>query len=529
MARERNVSHGVTSDSGSATAESQESGHTVPFRSSPLIEFLWRRRAFILVGTLLCGITALIVSLLIPPAYETEAVLIVQPSPVSSALDPAPLGVEAYRLLLESDFVIDQTLQRLVSESLFPPGTPPETLRKMLTVVTYEDRRNVPLLALRTRSPSAKAATAAANLWAQAAVEHFARLTQESQQGTGGILQAQYPIIRDKLSATRASLKQRQDFFADALLEIEKRWSPNLVEFDRETGRLTREHEKQTDSLRIEFESKWEIPFSKQRLQGLEDTLLNLETQVTESRAEIAVQEKLLAGIKEEIQNEPKFWVVSKAITDEALWAKIGNPDSELPSELDQLKLRSEFLNPAHQQLLERMTESQLEYDLLSRRLSELPKEIEQLASRSEGLRKWINVKETGLNALLSDRAADLDSLLDDREAQKRILEKSRDEETARIQRERDFEVGQLESEVEDLQGVYAAVAPKYQEAQLAQFRNVPAVRIAAPAIAPQRATRPSTLLNAFTASVIGLILSILVALLVEYVRHDFGLKGQSS
>lgn len=100
------------------------------------------------------------------------------------------------------------------------------------------------------------------------------------------------------------------------------------------------------------------------------------------------------------------------------------------------------------------------------------------------------------------------------------------DQEAEQLRRQRDFDVEQLNREVEDLQGVYAAVAPKYQEAQLAQIRTEPYVKIATPAITPQRATRPSTLLNVVTGLFVGLILSTLLALLIQYVHPDIRFMG---
>jgi len=522
------VSHGSSSDPGSVI-ESLDSTRASPVRPYNLLEFLWRRKIFILAGTLLCGGVALVFSLLQPPVYEAGALLIIQPSRVSNPTDPAPLGIDAYRLLLESDFVVSQTLAKLIEKKVVPGQTPLEAIRGALSVDTYRDRGDIPVIALRARFDSADKASAAANLWAQVAVNHLTTLTQESQQVVGEVLQAQYPIIRDRLSDTRAKLTQRQDYFDGALLGLETRWSPKITEFDRETGRLTREHEKQTDSLRIEFESQWKPQLLRQRLQSLEGSLLSLESQLTNARAGIGVQQKTLAEIKAELQNEPRYWVLSKAITDEALWARIESHDSSLPQALDQLKLRSEFLNPAHQQLLERMITAQLEYDLLGRKVSELPGEIEKLSSQADELRRLVNAKEGELNALVADRATDLKLLLETREAERKILEKTRDDETGRLRRQRDFEVERLTREIEDLQGVYATVAPKYQAAQLAQLQTEPYVKIATPAIAPQRATRPNALLNFVNGCVVGLILSALLALLVQYVHPDVRFAGRLS
>ncbi len=530
MAIDHGVARQVASESRSSVNDSQDwRGPESPEKSSALLEFFWRRKVFILAGTLLCGLAALVVSLSTPPAYEASTLLIVQPPTVPGAMEPAPLGVDAYRLLLESDFVINQTLARLVGQNIVSGQTQLETIRGMLTVDSYRDRRDVPLIALRARADSANKASAAANVWAQVAVDHFANLSRQRHQGAEDVLQAQYPIIRDKLGDTRAKLKQRQDYFAGELLELEARWSDRMTEFDKETGSLTRNHEKQTDSKRIEFEAQWNIPLSKQRLEKLEAQLLNLESQVNDSRAGVGVQQKTLAQIKAQLQSEPRYGVLSKAITDEALWSRIGSQDAALPQALDQLKLRSEFLNPTHQQLMERLTVAQLEYDLASRRLAELPGEIERLAGQANELRRLVDTKEGELNALLTDRGTELKALLESRAAQKVILEKTRDAESGRLQRERDLEVERWTREIADLQGVYAVIAPKYQEVQLAQLQTEPSVKIAAPAIAPQRANRPRIMPNVVTGLVVGLILSALLALLVQRVHPDARFMARSS
>jgi uncharacterized protein involved in exopolysaccharide biosynthesis len=520
MAMEHDVSRNVSLDS-SPGNESLSSGQQSSAGPSTLLQFLWRRKAPILAGTLTCGLAALIVSLSTPPAYEASTLLIVQHSPAVGEPEPALLGLEAYRLLLESDFVISQIRATLVDKRIVPEQTQLEAIRDMLTVDAQRDRRDAPVLTLRARSDTPEKASAAANVWAEVAVSHFASLARQTHKGAGDVLQTQYPIIRDKLADTREKLRQSQDSFGKALFDLERRWSSRITELDQETARLTQDYEKQTLLLRDQFESRWKIQLSKKRLEGLEHTLLELESQVTDSRAKIKVQQAMLARIQADLQKEPRYWVLSKAISDEALWARIGNQGSALPEGLDQLKLRSEFLNPAHQQLLEQRTAAQLEHDLLSQKISELPAEIQALGTQADELRNLVSAKEGELNALVADRAVGLQALTSDRQNEKNILEKTREEESARLRRERDFEAERLTREIEDLQGVYAAVAPKYQASQLALLQSEPDVKIAAPAITPRRATRPSTMLNVLTGLVVGLILSALLALLVQYVHPE--------
>jgi uncharacterized protein involved in exopolysaccharide biosynthesis len=89
--------------------------------------------------------------------------------------------------------------------------------------------------------------------------------------------------------------------------------------------------------------------------------------------------------------------------------------------------------------------------------------------------------------------------------------------------------VERLTREIADLQGVYAAIAPKYQAAQLTLLQTQPDVKIATPAIAPQRATRPRITLNIITGLVVGLILSALLALLIQRVHPDASFNARSS
>ncbi len=71
-----------------------------PINLADYIRVLWRRRFLILLGTLACALTAFVVSMMIPPVYQTRATLILQPSQFSTELKPAPLSVTfASRLL----------------------------------------------------------------------------------------------------------------------------------------------------------------------------------------------------------------------------------------------------------------------------------------------------------------------------------------------------------------------------------------------------------------------------------------------
>ena len=65
------------------------------------LRVLWRRRFLILLGPLACALTAFVVTVMVPPVYQSRATLISQPLRFATELGPAPLLEEPLKAMLE--------------------------------------------------------------------------------------------------------------------------------------------------------------------------------------------------------------------------------------------------------------------------------------------------------------------------------------------------------------------------------------------------------------------------------------------
>jgi uncharacterized protein involved in exopolysaccharide biosynthesis len=494
-------------------------GQDAPVDLADYAQLLWRRRRFIVCGTLLCGLAALIVSLSTARVYKARATLIVQPSLLPAELKPAPLSVETYRVLLESDFILDQTRIEMTSRQVISPDAPVEKVKEMLRVETYKDSRDTPLLDLWAQADSGEKASSAANIWAEVFLREASKLAKQRQQGSVRTIEAQYPEIQSTVAASEARLKARQDHHELALLELDKTWRRKLTEFAKETDALRNDHEKETARLRLEFENSWKPDLLRRRQAAQETSLLDLEHMLLDAQVRIKIKQGTLAKIKEELQAEPRYLVLAKAITDEALWDKIGSPGSTLPEALEQLKLRSEFLNPLYQDLLSRLTAAQFEYNDLDLKLARLPDEIERLRKETDAIRALAGAKENELSALVKDRELALNNLRADRDRELTILQRTYEEQVGQTRRDRDFEVEALTREAEVARTAYTSLAAKHQSAQLAKMEDESPVRLGALAVTPRQPAPARTDLRVATALVVGLILSILLAFLIEHLQ----------
>ena len=89
--------------------------------------------------------------------------------------------------------------------------------------------------------------------WAEVFVVETAPLSKRGQQATLDFIESQYPVVKNTLMGLESQLKEEQDYYDQALPKLERSWSWRIVDFSAESERLQREHEKETERLRLEF------------------------------------------------------------------------------------------------------------------------------------------------------------------------------------------------------------------------------------------------------------------------------------
>jgi len=298
-----------------------------PIHFAGYIRVLWRRRFLILLGTLACALTAFVVSMMIPPVYQTRATLILQPSQFSTELKPAPVSVATLKTMLESDSIADKLRSQLVEKKIIPPDTPIEQIKDMLSVETEKEL----LIDLVVEADSPEKAEIVSNTWAELFVAESASLAIIGQQATLDFIESQYPVVKNSFVDLQTELEEKQDYYEQALLRLDSSWSRQIVDFSKETERSQKEHQKETERLRLEYTNLWKPNLRRAELRIKESKLTKFEDQLLETEIAIKTTRDTLTQIKKEIKSQPQYLVLSKAITDEALWDKAGTLRRDYP------------------------------------------------------------------------------------------------------------------------------------------------------------------------------------------------------
>jgi len=110
-----------------------------------------------------------------------------------------------------------------------------------------------------------------------------------------------------------------------------------------------------------------------------------------------------------------------------------------------------------------------------------------------------------------------------DGQAELEILKKTQKSEMTLLERERDFSVSELNREIYVARRIYEPVAAKYERyrsLELAKVQAEPDVKIGALAVAPGLPIgQRSASLNTFIALVVGFMLSVMLAFVLEYAQ----------
>ena len=99
------------------------------------------------------------------------------------------------------------------------------------------------------------------------------------------------------------------------------------------------------------------LSVKRKRLTGHQAQLVDLRFRLRTAQDRIKI-------LREAIQAQPQFFIVSKAITDGALFNKV-DKNGKLPEQLRGLKLESEKINPVYEKLMSDLITTKVSYDSL--------------------------------------------------------------------------------------------------------------------------------------------------------------------
>jgi uncharacterized protein involved in exopolysaccharide biosynthesis len=403
-----------------------------------------RRRKVALTVFFTVVITATIVSFCMPKVYQGVASIMVIPSKVQTALLPTRVSLDVekekitgkylgsspsmsiltHKMLLESNAVVESVIGKL---KLTDKSGKNLTLDDLFKRLDIEEIKDTNLLQLKAEADDPEMAKDIANTWAQEYTRYSRELISGEVVGSGDFVAEQFKIVK-------RSLRQAEE----AVKNFKNKYKIDLM--------------------------KAELDIKKAKLNDYKKELIDLE---------IALKTKKdsLRELRKEIVGQERFIVVSKAITDDALWL-LDNRKKSL-ADLDKRKLRSEVINPVYQNLENRIVDTGIEINTLEPRVEYLKKSLSQTQNDIDDLEAEMN--------------------------------------------ERELEFLQLCRQVEIYKRPYGDLSVKVEDARIAKAIELGEVKIVSYAVEPKYPIKPRKKLNIAIAAVIGLMGGLFMAFVVEY------------
>jgi len=238
-----------------------------------------------------------------------------------------------------------------------------------------------------------------------------------------------------------------------------------------------------------------------------------------------------------ELEKHPKLQVVAKAITDDALWQRVvGNTDdvvSALPKALDDIKLRTEIINPVHQELVSRLASVRVEFmslpiqeKYLVDRITAIQQQYDKLLSETLDIK--FQIEEA-----TRQKTVDLANLKSERARGKAQLTRDREKDLVILKREATLAVERLQREVANQRAKFDALAGKYLSAKLAdadKTTDIVQSGVAVPPLYPISGGSKlmPTIVGGFVGIIIGLVFVAFEVLVREIVPMAMNRSSQT-
>ncbi len=458
-----------------------------------LISGVWRRRWVIGAITLLGGVLAYASVSFKPTVYEAKAILLVQAPQFSSELKPAPLSVATYQALLNSDYTAAKVRERLVNAGDIPEGTSAAEIRGMVTttIPIIEGVRvanpQLPMIEILASARQPEIAEKVANTFARVFAQGSLEVATQGRAGSMELIESQYPVTKKMLQNTTVELKNRQDQYADALLELQNSWNRRNHDFKKETQDLVDKPERETRELVLAFADTHKPELTEAKLARQKSRFNSLDSELESNRLSLKGAHHVLVELERLIKREPRYLVVSKAITDSALWNRIGEDSAgRLPEELKDLALREEVPNLIHEKIMGSLIDAQMKVETLKPKQEDLTAEIERVRLEIEELSSEVTRIKLDQFNLGRQRALELTRLKEARGRKLADLQALEENRLGAFSREKDLQLEALTLEKKTASSSFSLISKQFESVRLARSEEEPDVKIGALALRPE-------------------------------------------
>jgi uncharacterized protein involved in exopolysaccharide biosynthesis len=409
-----------------------------------------KRKKLVICTFLICVVTIAIAIVIMPKTYQSTALIMITPSRVESALSPSTVSLSleqwnagkytdsrpaislvTHRKLLISNLVLERVISKLHLTNNKGEVLPYEDLLKKLNVIEKRETKESNIIELKARDKNPYIAKDIANTWAQVYVEYNQELILGEVKGTGEFITDQFEIVKQNLIKAEEKVK---DFKEEHALDL--------------------------------MQSELDMKKSK---------LADYRKELIDSEIKLRTKEDILSQLKNQIKEQEKFTVVSKAMTDDALW-QLASKERNAGG-ADKRALKSEIINPVYQNLELRIVNTEVEVNTLKPGLKYLNDSIVVFQQEIAVLKSSVLQGE--------------------------------------------FDLAQLNRQVNIYKKTYDNLSDKIEEARMIKAAQLGEVKIVSPAISSHYPAGPRKMLTLVVAGIFSLILSVFLAVFTEYWQRD--------
>ncbi|MFP4015793.1 MAG: GumC family protein [Halanaerobiales bacterium] len=559
---------------------------------------VWNNKWFITGLVVVFVLIAVIYSMFfVSPQYETSASLLILPSKYQTSLDVSTLPIETYKSL-----AVTQAMKASIIDDLDlinEDGTPyrPSQLDSMMSVevqaqteVRGEDIQ-APLIVLKVKGSDPELISDVANSWADNFMEDTREIRTSEVANVVSVIQRQFNETKDTLFTYKQELKDfnqenRLDLVSEEL-EINKdylsKYQDRIIDLQGQLGSeqansqqlqelikrqeddsiwvgslgkdydtyqdnslaAIKENYLETQNELLEFRRNHDIDLLELKIEAasselgtLKEKLMTLRTTLSEKRIEIEKIQSLLA-------NEPDRWLVRKAVSEDVFWQSILS-DKEI-SNLQNLQLENEVINPIFQKLKIQLADTELRVDSIPMQIEQYEEMVadkqQELTGMHSNLNDWqqtvsrLESDITNYEEIYANKATTYQKLkarLEESQQKISFLQsqiafyqanvKEIETETKGMQDfvwEKEITQQQLTQQVEDVQKTYDNLAEVVEEARIAEAEKTSDVKFIASSIPPNVPTGPNKKLNVAIAAVLAIFLGIFIVFIREFLKEE--------
>jgi uncharacterized protein involved in exopolysaccharide biosynthesis len=425
------------------------------------IVFLWRYRYVIVSVTLIALGLGLLAALATPRQFTAIATAFVNIPRAQNPLAPEGLSVEALDRLANSELVSAQVGAELRRQDLMAGGTVFD-YRTVLYRSTVPQKPYLPLLGLSAVASSPELSRAAANAWVSVLIAETQKLSAATRASAVDFIVTEYPKAAERLNEQERTLEllQREQ---DAALQAARTAAA--------------------------------VSLKEEQLWSLEQTIVELQSERTRLAVDMKAIEATVMALEQELKQVPPVIVVSKAITDEALWDRTVSNTGRMPPDLPDARLRSQEINPVHSELTRKRAEARVRRSELAAKGPALDEQIEQVRREATSIRASL-----GTGALS----------------------------VANLERRHNTEVAAQQREIEGTRATFQKLQEQIGDAQIVKANPDRSLTLGSLAELPGGPSGPNVSRAVGLAGLAGLALAIVAAWVVDRVRKRQAAVGQA-